>query len=782
MSGEPPFNSRILPAAVFERLSMALQEAGQTIEDEVLVLTDASLPSGNLLLKRKIHRFSLVVSSSFSGLLQGTLRSIPKPEIATVDADVASQEKALLEQYETSLYFKPEDIAAFLKDLQREYAHESAVIKRLTQAACVLQSNDPTIQAAFILQLAEGLIYQGEMPMGQVCPINLSAIEENEFSFEQDTVFSQVATQIRQTQELSLILRTTIQQVRSFLQADRVVIYQFESTLPKPQGENARVSNFICGRITYEDRANEAVPRVLNLSEGIQCFIEVPDYKEKYRKGAIQAIDDIRVTYAEAPCLINLLEWSRVKAKLVVPIVVQEELWGLLIAHQCSGTRHWVDSEIRFLRCVAELLAIAIYQSQLYGRLHLQTQTLEQRVIERTQELHDALNVAQSANLAKTEFLAAVSHELRTPLTAIIGMSTTLLRLPDDPRRERLLSSEKQQDYLRIIRNSGEHLLELINDILDLSQVEAGRTVLEVQEFSLSQVANECFRMLHDKAIRNQLKLEMDLRFDTSVRPKGKTDSFVADPRRLKQILLNLLSNAIKFTPEGGRVILRMWIENNMAVLQVEDTGIGIPHHQFPLLFKKFQQLDTSYHRQYEGTGLGLALTKQLVDLHGGSIDVKSKVNVGSTFTIWLPAQPLRGKVVSEPSQVQIEPVSTKGRIVLIENHESTATLICDLLIAAGHQVIWMIDGITALKQIEIIQPEAVVFDTQLNGMSATEVLHSLRQNSATRMAKVLVLSSDDETDRDRWLCEGADECLSLPISHPEELLDKVKQMMRPDS
>lgn len=752
--------------------------------DRVLIVTETALPSFKLLLKHNIHRFFVVSSPAFSGLLLGEAvrREAETHRDEDIElADAQPPEAALQAWYQTALEFESTAIAEFLTELQQELLPDSELCQQVGSAIQQLQPNDARYQAELTLRFAEVLIHPAATTDTSFAVKALTEAEAEQQS-EQGQVFSRVAAQIRQTQELSLILKTAIAQVRSFLQADRVVIYQFESELAKYGADLEAVEkpagvNLVCGRITYEDRANASIPRILNLSEGVQCFIGVPDYKDKYRKGAIQAVNDIRITYAEAPCLVNLLEWSRVRAKLVVPIVFQEELWGLLIVHQCSDTRHWLDSEIRFLQCVAELLAIAIYQSQLNSQLQQQAQTLEQRVIERTQELHDALNAAQSANLTKTEFLASVSHELRTPLTAIIGMSTTLLRLPSDSRRESLLSVEKQQEYLKIIRNSGGHLLELINDILDLSKVEAGRTILDVQEFSLTQVAQECIRMLRDKAQQNQIVLELDLRLDDPI-ASAKSDRFAADPRRLKQILLNLLSNAIKFTPADGRVTLRVWLEAGTAIFQVEDTGIGIPDSQFHQLFKKFQQLDRSYHRQYEGTGLGLALTKQLVELHGGRIEVESVVNVGSTFTVWLPAQPLKVRALEIPSDSSEKSSERlEGRVVLVENNEAIANLICDLLTAAGHQVVWMIDGVTALQQFEIIKPEVIIVDTRLAGMSAHEMVQRLRQNASTQDTKVLLLH-EGEVDRDRWLAEGADACLSMPLNHPEELLDNVQELI----
>jgi two-component system sensor histidine kinase/response regulator len=785
---------------IFNQLSAVLQEMVQATGEEMVILPEAALPLPQALIEqnlveRNIEWFLLVVSRPFSGLLW----------LSTSQA--------------TEITFDPEAIAEFLAKLQAHLPSDSPIHQQIEQAYTQLQPNDPKLQSQFSQRMIELLAQpqENETPVTRDRPSSSPPILSTEDTCllppEQERVFTHVATQIRRTQELSSLLKNTLREVRAFLQVDRLIIYQFEpnaSPLSKtptfqPTETNPQSTNLVYGQITYEDVANSRISRILNLSEGMQCFIGIPDYKEKYRKGSTQAVHDIQITYTQTPCLLRLLEWAQVQAKLVVPIVVQEDLWGLLIAHQCSAPRNWQDDETRFLRCIAELMAIAIYQTQLYSQLQQQAQTLEQHVIERTQELYDALNAAQSASLTKTEFLAAMSHELRTPLTAIIGMATTLLRLPTnngqstDQPRERRLPPEKQQEYLKIIRNSGEHLLELINDILELSQVEAGRTILQVREFSLTQLANETMRILQEKAHQHRIKLVLDLKLTSSPEDtsNSKKDRFVADPRRVKQIILNLLSNAIKFTPENGKVTLRIWTESGKALIQVEDTGIGIPENQFPLLFKKFQQLDTSYRRQYEGTGLGLALTKQLVELHGGKIEVESIVNQGSTFTVCLPAQPLitrRNDPLYCPTNDH-SPQFTGGRVVLVESHEATANVICDLLIAAGHQVIWMIDGMTAIQQIEFLQPEVVVFSTQLAGISGSEFLHRLRQKLATATVKVLVLATtplqdfdseqshdpndfgpEDPMPNNHWLAEGADACLPLTIAltQPEQLLDKV--------
>lgn len=379
--------------------------------------------------------------------------------------------------------------------------------------------------------------------------------------------------------------------------------------------------------VIYESRVDDTIPSVLNYGEE-NCFVPNSSWWERYRQGLSVAVDDVEKTYVLEECLLNALRSIKVRSKFIAPIVFEDKLWGLLIAHQCNRTRQWIESEKSLLTSVAEQLAIAIHQAELMRSLTQEKQTLEQRVVERTVALHDALVAAEAASRLRNEFLATISHELLTPLTYVIGMSATLLRWSFGDLNQR------QREYLQTIHDSGEHLLEMINDILDLSQIEAGKAVLNITEFSLVKIAENIVASLLEKASSQQVTLKLELLVDQ------KSDRFTADVRRVEQILWNLLSNAIKFTPEGGNVTLRLWMEADTAVFQVEDTGIGIPEAQLPLLFEKFHQLDTPYRRRYEGTGLGLALTKQLVELHRGRIEVESMVGVGSIFTVWIPVQP----------------------------------------------------------------------------------------------------------------------------------------------
>ncbi|MBW4674962.1 MAG: PAS domain S-box protein [Desmonostoc geniculatum HA4340-LM1] len=242
-------------------------------------------------------------------------------------------------------------------------------------------------------------------------------------------------------------------------------------------------------------------------------------------------------------------------------------------------------------------------------------------------KLRASQEAAEAASRAKSEFLATMSHELRTPLNAIMGLSQLL--------QQEIVGSlnEKQKEYISCIYSSGEQLLAVINDILDLSKVEAGKEELLLLALPVSEICNYAISTVRDRA------LEKGLRLTCEIDPTA--DTCIADERRIKQMLLNLLSNAVKFTPAGDVSLVVKKLPQGMKFI-VSDTGIGIDSSQFKFLFQPFKQLDSRLNRQYEGTGLGLALTRKLARLHGGDVNVKSTLGEGSEFTLFLPNRPTR--------------------------------------------------------------------------------------------------------------------------------------------
>ncbi|AKG23732.1 GAF domain-containing sensor histidine kinase [Calothrix sp. 336/3] len=611
--------SQKLSLNAFQRLVELWQQMAQTVGNESLVITEAVLARVNVPKKWLSQKFILIASSRFSGLLVG------KSQIESSDLLPFFPPEGLLL---VDLTFDSQAIASFLTELGDLFPANSSTHETLAVYLAKIQQNDVNLQTEFSLRLFHCLcpLINSHSTASDTAYVDYSVCQPVEAALkkqiDQERLLNQVTTQIRKSMDLSVIMTTSVEQVRNFLEVDRIVIYKFAES----NSDNPSLSNYIAC-IVYEVLAHQNIPSVLHHREE-NCFTPTNKSWEKYRHGFTLAVDDIEKTYALESCLLDFFRTSKIRSKLAAPIVFEDKLWGLLIAHQCEIPRNWTESEKSLLTSVAEQLAIAIHQAELMRSLTQEKQTLEERVVERTMALHDALVAAEAASRVRSEFLATISHELLTPLTHVIGMSSTLLRWSFGELTPR------QRDYLQRIHDSGEHLLEMIHDILELSQIEAGKAVLNITDFSLTDIVHRVIQELTAAAERTQVNLKIDLQ----ILPEG--DRFTADVRRVEQILWNLLSNAIKFTPQGGSVTLRVWIEDECAVFQVEDTGIGIPEDQLSELFEKFHQLDTPYRRRYEGTGLGLALTKQLVELHRGRIDVESTVDVGSIFTVWIPMQP----------------------------------------------------------------------------------------------------------------------------------------------
>jgi len=241
-------------------------------------------------------------------------------------------------------------------------------------------------------------------------------------------------------------------------------------------------------------------------------------------------------------------------------------------------------------------------------------------------EIEDKGRQLEAANRHKSEFLANVSHELRTPLNAIIGFSEVL--------GERLFGelNEKQAEYTEDILSSGRHLLSLINDILDLSKIEAGRMDLEVTTFYLPDAIENALLLVRERASRHGIKLDRII--------DDHLGDFTGDERKVKQVLVNLLSNAVKFTPEGGKIQVRAGLDDGSLKISVSDTGVGIAPEDHEAIFEEFRQVGSNYAQKREGTGLGLSLTRKFVEMHGGKIWVESELGKGSTFTFTLPINP----------------------------------------------------------------------------------------------------------------------------------------------
>jgi PAS domain S-box-containing protein len=377
-------------------------------------------------------------------------------------------------------------------------------------------------------------------------------------------------------------------------------------------------------------------------------------------------------------------------------------------------------------------------------------------------KLKETRDVAEAGSRAKSEFLATMSHELRTPLNAIMGLSQLL--------QQEMLGelNEKQREYVTCIYSSGEHLLALINDILDLSKVEAGKEELSLVKLHIPDLCNYVISTVRDRAAAKQLDLTFTI--------DSQLESCIADERRLKQMLLNLLSNAIKFT-QSGAVSLKVQQVNKGINFIVSDTGIGIDANNFKFLFEPFKQLDSQLNRQYEGTGLGLALTRKLARLHGGDITVESTLGSGSRFTLFIS----NPRTTNSESLQLLEAVNlldysnqnegtakniTSKRILLVEDEVNTAIRLQDYLQTIGYQVEQIANSGNFLEKVHNQKPHLILLDVHLaDNSSGWDLLELLRQQPDTQDIPIVMMIPSTESSDNCIFPAGANDYLKKPIS-----------------
>jgi PAS domain S-box-containing protein len=386
-----------------------------------------------------------------------------------------------------------------------------------------------------------------------------------------------------------------------------------------------------------------------------------------------------------------------------------------------------------------------------------QIQTLNQHLEQRTAELiatNKELELrnreVERVNRLKDAFLASMSHELRTPLNSIIGFSDLLAE------QGAANFNPKQKRFLGHIQQGSRHLLELINDILDLSKIEAGHLELKYEDFEVSHAVAEVVATVRPIAAAKNIQ------FDTAV--TGELFLY-ADRLRFKQVLYNLLSNAIKFTAAGGRVSIESSDEQGNLRFCVADTGIGIPAGEQEAIFESFHQVGTTTKGVREGTGLGLAITKRLVEQHGGSIWVKSELGKGSRFFFTLPLRPAEGEAPAVDGDGQ-------APLILVAEDEGAAQeLLVSHLEEAGYRVVTVASGTEAVKAAVRLRPDVITLDLLMPGKSGWQTLDELKKTPATAAIPVIIVSVVEE--RKKGLSVGAADYLVKPVSK-ERLLETI--------
>jgi PAS domain S-box-containing protein len=448
-----------------------------------------------------------------------------------------------------------------------------------------------------------------------------------------------------------------------------------------------------------------------------------------------------------------------------VPLIIKGKVVGVMEVFNRAPVdrdQEWFD----FLESLAGQAAIAIDSARLWEQVQRHARDLELRVAERTAALNHTNAELEHANRAKDEFLANMSHELRTPLNSILGLSETLLEQRRDPL------TKYQQNSMELISSSGHHLLELINDVLDLSKIEAGKFDHYPQLVNVDMLCRSSLAFVKSQAAKKSITVTYN--------NEDSGANIFADPRRSKQILVNLLTNAVKFTPEGGQVTLEVHVdvEQDLVEFALTDSGIGIAPQDLKRLFQPFVQVDSKLNRQFEGTGLGLALVHKLTDMHGGSVHVESQVGVGSRFVVRLPwgHKQIEGQTVTEPApepsgspsekpSLAVGIASDRRLVLLAEDNLANILTISRYLESHGYGILKAHDGLEAIEKAQAHEPDVILMDIQMPVMDGMEAIRKLRANprfGATPIIATTALAMPG--DREQCLEAGADVYIPKPV------------------
>jgi len=590
-----------------------------------------------------------------------------------------------------------------------------------------------------------------------------SALRE---SAQREQAIARSIDRIRHSLDIDTIFTTTTSELRQTLKCDRVGIYRFN-----PDWSGAFVAESMApGWMSLMQKQSDDFNLPNNLLEDSRCTVKtlqassepVRDTYLQRNQGGMYArgvpyriIEDI-YTAGFSPCYLELLEQFQARAYIITPIFCGSQLWGLLASYQNSAPRTWREAEINIALQISTQLGVALQQAQLLEATQQQAVQLQQAAL-----------VAEAANIAKSTFLANMSHELRTPLNAILGFSQLMQRSAN--------LNPEQQENIGIINRSGEHLLTLINQILDLAKIEAGRITLNPTDFKLSSLLNEVEEMFQLQAREQQLQLIFDCSSDIP-------EYVQTDQLKLRQVLINLLSNAIKFTKDGGiavRVSSVMEHENQQLPnsnyqlhFEIEDTGSGIATDELDQLFQAFVQTKTGATSQ-QGTGLGLAISQQFVKLMGGIITVRSEVGRGTTFAFDIPVSAVEAadiQSVQPPRRaIALEPNQPRYRILIVDDRSDNRQLLIKLLAAFDFELQEASNGIEAIEVCSSFEPHLIFMDMWMpvmDGYEATKRIKATVKGQAT--AIIAVSAGNAEEARTVTVSDDCDDFIHKPFRDAE--------------
>ncbi|WP_299488199.1 GAF domain-containing protein [Acaryochloris sp. IP29b_bin.137] len=567
------------------------------------------------------------------------------------------------------------------------------------------------------IALKQAALYEESQKKSQLLQGALQRVEaqkeQEEWKAQCEHKISKIIQHIRQSLDIEDIFRAATQDVRESLGCDRVVVYQF---FPDWSGE------FL---------VESTAPNLTPLSESKVPMYWKDTYLQetqggKYRDDDTTVVNDIyQQSYTD--CHLEILEWFKIRAYMVAPVFMGETLWGLLAAYQLNHPRQWHKVELSLLKQAGAQLGVALQQSELLF------------------QLQESKDKAEAANQAKSTFLANMSHELRTPLNAILEFSHLLTR-------DQNLTPEQKQT-LSTINRSGTHLLNLINDVLEMSKIEAGRVFLNFKDCDLLYLLDSLQEMFTLKAESKGLTLKVEKSSDLPL-------SIRADESRLRQILINVLINALKFT-EMGAVTLRAYTrpqslsgelisnkadqasQSNLSLcFDVEDTGVGIAEHELNSIFDLFTQTSSGRQSQ-EGTGLGLAISRHFINLMQGDIQIQSQMGKGTTVHIQIPVEATEVRAIhaiDTPNVTRLAPNQPPIRMLIVENNLDNRQLMIQLMTAVGFELQAVENGEAAIACWQTWHPHVILMDWQMpdmNGYEATTAIRDLEFQNWQRNSEI---------------------------------------------
>ncbi|MEA5582766.1 GAF domain-containing protein [Nodularia harveyana UHCC-0300] len=595
---------------------------------------------------------------------------------------------------------------------------------------------------------------------------------------EREKTTSHIIQQMRQSLNLESIFQATTAELCQAVECDRVLIYRFQ---PDWSGELVAESVSVPWEPIISPPATNSKITEIAIDQNKCVMTQLADSELLIRDTYLQdnaggiyqqkhsycCVNDIYQAGFDT-CYINLLEQLQARAYIICPIFSGHQLWGLLAVYQNSNPRQWQNSEIQIVAQISSQLGVAVQQAELFAQTQAQTE-----------ELKIAKEAADAGSLAKSEFLANMSHELRTPLNAILGFTQLM-------QRDHTLTSEHQR-YTEIINQSGEHLLGLINDVLEMSKIEAGRMTICEVEFDLHNLLHSLAAMLQLKAVAKGLELIVDC--------ETLPQYIKTDENKLRQILINLLNNAIKFT-EKGQVTLRasyQKLDREIATplglpkpyqlfFEIEDSGTGISPEEIGNLFQAFQQT-RSGQQSKEGTGLGLRISQKFVQLMGGEITVESEVNRGSCFKFYIQADFPEADAIAKLSApilnaISINPGKNNYRILIAEDNPANRLLLSNILTRFGFVVQEAENGEQAIALWQEWQPHLIFMDMRMpviNGYQAARTIRDMSEKLKTQNGKnfpptkiIAITASAFIEQKQECFDAGCDDFVSKPFRWEE--------------